>query len=137
MRLIIYRVLWCSYILILGHSKITFAVSVYKPETFSSTNGHFIPKNPFMKTPDANVTQSSLQTYPLDALHLVGVIRQGSNVRALISLPTGKINTVKINNVIGNKKARVLRISDHSIEIEEINDSRGTLQKRIVFLSMR
>lgn len=117
------------------YSKLALVLPEYKSTpVFKLSSGQ---RNPFVKASNVDVSKDSLQAYPLDTLRLVGVIRQGSKVSALISQPTGQINTVRVNDVIGNKKARVLRILDHSIKIEEKHGSAIRLQKTIITLHIR
>lgn len=117
-------------------SKLVFEMPAWNHTIKYPTIKNIKRKSPFNKMNVGDELHYALQRYPLDALHLVGIIKQGSTFLGLISQPTGQINVVKTNDVIGNKKDRVLRITDHSIEIEEVG-TKDTFQKKIVVLHIR
>lgn len=85
-------------------------------------------QNPFKKAPE------SLRVESLDAIHFVGVLKQGLIKWALISQPSGLILTVKEGDLLGRHDGHVMRIDDEVIEIEEtVKTGSGLNKKRVIF----
>lgn len=70
--------------------------------------------------PDQNRDREALEKYPLDSLIMVGTIRQGESIWALIHTPDGVLYRVKKGNYLGQNYGKIIHISEEKIEITEI-----------------
>ena len=96
--------------------------------------------SPFPKivTTVINQKKSPLERYPLDALHLVGLVQKKNHQFAVIATPDKKIYTVNVNDCVGNEQGRVTRISDHDVLIiEPANPSAGRATEKKVILRLQ
>ncbi len=82
------------------------------PETATaSTNG---PR------PSDNRRRESLESYPLDALQMVGILRQRASSWALVQDPDGTIHRVQPGNYAGQNHGKIVDISENQISLVEI-----------------
>ena len=86
--------------------------------------------------PDQNRKKEALEAFPLDALKLVGILKQAHVVWALIKQPDDKINFVKVGNYIGKNYGRILVIKPDFIKIEEVTKDSGKWEKHITTLNL-
>lgn len=68
--------------------------------------------------PDASRRREPLEAFPLDALKMVGNLRQGSVEVALLQADTG-VYQVRVGHYVGKNFGRVLRISENEVAIRE------------------
>jgi type IV pilus assembly protein PilP len=77
-------------------------------------------------TPDINRQKELLEEYPLDALKMVGTVKNNNETWSLVRAPDGIIYRVRPNNYIGQNYGKIVSISEESIElIETIEDGQG------------
>lgn len=82
------------------------------------------PFQPLMPTadigiPDANRLREPLESYPLDALHMVGILQHEGQLWALITTPDGFVHRVTLGNYLGQHDGKILQITDEAIALEE------------------
>ena len=70
--------------------------------------------------PDTNRRREALESFPLDALHMVGTLTQKNGVWAIIKAPDGLVYRVKRNNYMGQNYGRITKITDDKVELVEI-----------------
>lgn len=82
--------------------------------------------------PDMNRPREALESFPLDALDMVGTIGAGAAMVALVKDPTGLIHQVRPGNHMGQNFGRILSISETGIELVELvpNGTGGWLERQ-------
>lgn len=76
--------------------------------------------------PDMSRQKEYLESFPLDALRMVGTLQQKGQRFALIRTPDGAITRVKKGNFMGQNFGQVVGISDAAVELKEmIQDGAG------------
>lgn len=129
-------------------SRTAYAIdSIPKPVKFRSY--HYPsdqPRNPFVpvvekasndsNAPDQNRPKEPLEAFPLDALRMVGVIRQDGSVWAVVSAPDGGVYKVKEGSYLGQNYGKVAKISDKQLDVEELVPSDNTWVKRSAVMSL-
>lgn len=101
-------------------------IKPYKTFTYQAAD----LRNPFTPTvvelpsgsahPDQNRDRDILEKYPLDSLIMVGTLRQGEAIWAIIHAPDGILYRVKKGNYLGQNYGKIIHISEEKIEIIEI-----------------
>ena len=80
--------------------------------------------------PDLRRPREPLETFPLDSLQLIGNLRRGKEVVALIQADK-LIYTVRIGAHLGQDLGKVIAISDKTVDIDEwVADSTGRWVRR-------
>ena len=80
--------------------------------------------------PDANRRREPLEAYPLEALKMVGVLKQ-KGYFALVKTPDNNLFQVKSGNYLGQNFGRITEISDGAIKLREIvQDSNGNWEEK-------
>jgi type IV pilus assembly protein PilP len=80
--------------------------------------------------PDVNRRREPLEAYPLEALKMVGVLKQRGYF-ALVKTPDNNLFQVKSGNYLGQNFGRITEISDTTIKLKEIvQDSSGTWEEK-------
>lgn len=75
--------------------------------------------------PDVTRRREPLEAYPLEALKMVGILKQKGTF-ALVKTPDNNLFQVKSGNYLGQNFGRIVEISDTSIKLKEIvQDSNG------------
>lgn len=69
--------------------------------------------------PDVNRRREPLEAYPLEALKMVGILKQ-KGYFALVKTPDNNLFQVKSGNYLGQNFGRITEISDASIKLREI-----------------
>ncbi|MBP9218153.1 MAG: pilus assembly protein PilP [Sterolibacterium sp.] len=69
--------------------------------------------------PDLNRYREPLEAYPLEALRMVGVLREKNRVSAVV-LADKAAYTVRVGNYIGQNFGRIVRITDSEIQLKEL-----------------
>jgi len=70
--------------------------------------------------PDMDRPREPLESYPLDALDMVGTLGLTADVTALVKDPDGVIHRIRPDNYMGQNYGRVTGISEDRIEIVEL-----------------
>jgi type IV pilus assembly protein PilP len=80
--------------------------------------------------PDVNRRREPLEAYPLEALKMVGILKQ-KGYFALVKAPDNNLFQVKSGNYLGQNFGRITEISDTAIKLREIvQDSNGTWEEK-------
>ncbi|NOY65960.1 MAG: pilus assembly protein PilP [Gammaproteobacteria bacterium] len=122
-------------------------------ETFSYTAGHL--KDPFepaviqqSKTvkiigkgkgpkPVEGRARELLETFPLDALRMVGTLKQKQTLWALIRTNDGTVHRIKTGNYIGQNHGKIIKITEDKIHLSEIvPDGLGDWMERPASVAM-
>lgn len=105
-------------------------------------------RNPFKPTsvkkqtidpyaPDQKRIKEPLESYPLDALQFVGILKQGADVWGLIKQPNGQIVRVKVGNYMGQNYGQIKSIKTNVIQLDEtVRGSSGKWEKQITSLEL-
>lgn len=82
--------------------------------------------------PDPNRRKEELDSFPLDALKMVGTLDQKNSVWALVQSPDGTIHRVKSGNYLGQNDGRIVSIEEEKINVTELipNGSGGYLERQ-------
>ncbi|HTD91501.1 MAG TPA: pilus assembly protein PilP [Burkholderiales bacterium] len=80
--------------------------------------------------PDPNRRREPLEAYPLEALKMVGVLKQ-KEFFGLVKTPDNNLFQVKAGNYLGQNFGRITAVSDSAIKLKEIvQDSNGTWEEK-------
>ena len=80
--------------------------------------------------PDVNRRREALEAYPLEALKMVGVLKQ-KNTFGLIKTPDNTLFQVRAGNYLGQNFGRIVVVSDGAIKLKEIvQDSNGVWEEK-------
>jgi type IV pilus assembly protein PilP len=71
-------------------------------------------------TPDSKRPREALEAYPLDALRMVGTIARAGSIFALVQDNQGIVHRVGIGNYMGQNFGKIIKVTDKSIELEEL-----------------
>lgn len=82
--------------------------------------------------PDTKRQRQPLESFPLDALKFVGILKQGNSVWGLILQPGGLVTRVKVGDYMGKNYGQVIGVQDKAIILEERVSSGGHWDKRKV-----
>ena len=75
--------------------------------------------------PDANRPREPLESYPLDALDMVGTLGLTTDMTALVKDPDGVIHRVRVDNYMGQNFGRIIGIYEDRIELVELIQNAG------------
>lgn len=70
--------------------------------------------------PNPNRRREPLESYPLDSLKLVGTLRRGNKVWAIISAPDSSVYHVQKGNYIGQNFGLITKITDARVDVREL-----------------
>jgi type IV pilus assembly protein PilP len=80
--------------------------------------------------PDVTRRREPLEAYPLEALKMVGILKQKGTF-ALVKTPDNNLFQVKSGNYLGQNFGRIVEISDTTIKLKEIvQDSNGNWEEK-------
>lgn len=71
------------------------------------------------KGPDLTRRKEELESYPLDALDMVGTMGGGEETFGLIKDPAGVVHRVKPSNYLGQNHGKILEVHEDRIELTE------------------
>lgn len=103
--------------------------SPFKPVVREDNNAQYAPN---MKRP-----KQPLESYPLDALKFVGILREGSISWALISQPGGLVTRVRQGDYMGQNYGQIILIKDKDLTLEETIQIEGKWEKKRVNIKLR
>lgn len=76
--------------------------------------------------PDLNRPKGPLESFPLDALRMVGTLKKGGHLYALVKTPENALYKVKRGDYMGQNFGLVVAITDAGIELKEtVQDGTG------------
>lgn len=123
-------------------------------ETFSYSAGNL--KDPFEPTivqraktvtasgkgkgpkPIVGRARELLESFPLDALRMVGILEQNKTLWALIKTNDGTIHRIKTGNYIGQNHGKIVKITEDKLFLEEIvPDGLGDWMERPASIAMQ
>lgn len=105
----------------------------HPPESITRTD--FKLKDAIM--PDLNRYKEALEEYPLDSLRMVGTLRQGVDIWAVVRASDGILYRVKEGNHMGQNYGKITAINEEMIKLTEIiSDEGGSWLKRQVTLAL-
>jgi type IV pilus assembly protein PilP len=88
--------------------------------------------------PDLSKRTGPFVEYPLDALRMVGIMRKGKRVNAVIRLPDGRLLLAKSGDPIGQNFGVISAINETGLEIKEVTlDSTGNWAQSKAILSLQ
>lgn len=98
----------------------------------------YLAKTPPKKLngPDRNRTKQALEAYPLDALHMVGVLKQGGKIWGLVSTPKGAVYRVRVGDYLGKNYGKITTIKNHSIRVLEMIRVTGQWERKSAELKL-
>ncbi|MDA8390764.1 MAG: pilus assembly protein PilP [Gammaproteobacteria bacterium] len=109
-----------------------------KPVAFSMQNRPdpfepFAMRNPGPgPNPDHNLPKGPLQHYPLADLTMVGTLRAGNGLWAIVTTPDGATHQVTVGTYMGEHYGRVVRITPNSIHlVETVAGPTGWVQQAV------
>lgn len=70
--------------------------------------------------PDRNRRKEELESFPLDALDMVGTMGSETEISGLVKDPTGVVHRVKPSNFLGQNDGKILGIYEDRIELVEL-----------------
>ncbi|RLA17143.1 MAG: pilus assembly protein PilP [Gammaproteobacteria bacterium] len=71
-------------------------------------------------SPDLNRPKEPLESFPLDALSMVGTLNQDGQTWAILQAPDKTVTRSSLGNYIGQNFGRITQIEDYSINLKEI-----------------
>ena len=87
--------------------------------------------------PDLERRKEPLESFPLEGLQMVGTIRQGEAVYALIKAPDNGLYRVMKGSYLGQNFGKVVEITEKMIKIQElVQDSNGDWTERTSVLQL-
>lgn len=87
--------------------------------------------------PDMDRRREPLESYPLESLHMVGVLMQGVTIHALISV-NNALHQVKVGNYMGQNFGVVTSITEHEVVLRElVEDAYGDWVERTSTLTLQ
>lgn len=87
--------------------------------------------------PDLAREPEFLEHYSLDALRMVGSLRQASGIYGLMQTPDGLIHRLATGDYLGRNHGRVIRISEEEVQLVElIADGNGGYLQRPAAISL-
>lgn len=70
--------------------------------------------------PSDNRRRETLEAYPLDALKMVGILKQRASSWALVQDPDGTIHRVQPGNYAGQNHGKIVQVSENQINLVEL-----------------
>ncbi|MEW5771023.1 MAG: pilus assembly protein PilP [Pseudomonadota bacterium] len=70
--------------------------------------------------PDMSRPKEFLETFPLDALRMVGTLRKGGVLYALVKTPDNALYRVRVGNYLGQNFGRIVGVTETAIELKEM-----------------
>lgn len=89
----------------------------FKPSSELLTDTQSISSGP---RPSDNRRRESLESYPLDSLKMVGILKQRASSWALVQDPEGTIHRVQPGNYAGQNHGKIVQISENEISLVEL-----------------
>lgn len=87
--------------------------------------------------PDPNRRKEALESFPLEGLRMVGIIRQGITIYALIKAPDNTLYRVTKGNHLGQNFGKIVDITEKEIKIRElVQDNSGDWTERTSTLQL-
>lgn len=75
--------------------------------------------------PDLKRAKEALESFPLENLVMVGSLRRGNNVFALVRAPDNSVHRVRVGNYLGQNFGLITGVSEAEIKLREITRDSG------------
>lgn len=89
-------------------------------DPFSPGEDEDASDQPTGPSPDTNRVKDPLESFPLDALDMVGTLGVGSDITALIKDPDGVVHQIRPDQYMGQNFGRVTAVLEDHIELVEL-----------------
>ena len=90
-----------------------------------------VRRQPSGLAPDPSRRKEELEQYPLDALRMVGTLRQDDAMWALLKTKDGRLHRVGVGNYLGKNNGQITLISEDEVQLTEIvPDGAGDWRER-------
>jgi type IV pilus assembly protein PilP len=86
--------------------------------------------------PDQKRKKQPLEAFPLDSLKFVGILKQGSDVWALIKQPDKQVSRIRIGEYMGQNYGRVIEVKSDFMKLEETIKNSGTWEKHVTTINL-
>jgi type IV pilus assembly protein PilP len=87
--------------------------------------------------PDMDRPRELLESFPLDALDMVGTLGAGDAIEALVKDPDGVVHRVRTGNWMGQNHGQIQAIYEDSIALEErMQDPTGRWERRSTSIAL-
>jgi type IV pilus assembly protein PilP len=87
--------------------------------------------------PDMDRPRELLESFPLDALDMVGTLGGGDAIEALVKDPDGVVHRVRAGNWMGQNHGQIQAIYEDSIALEErMQDPTGRWERRSTSIAL-
>ena len=88
-------------------------------------------------SPDFDRNREELESYPLDALRMMGTLEKGDQFWAILRDPDTIIHRVQVGNYIGQNHGKIIEVTEDKIELLEIiPNGRGGWEERKAQLAL-
>jgi type IV pilus assembly protein PilP len=88
-------------------------------------------------SPDFDRNREELESYPLDALRMMGTLEKGDQFWAILRDPDSIIHRVQTGNYIGQNHGKIIEVTETNIKLLEIiPDGRGGWEERKAELAL-
>lgn len=105
--------------------------------SFNGTTVH----SPFPQTSTADIlllNKPPIERYPVDAIHLLGIVQQGNRAFAVMQTPDNKTYQVGVGDNVGNQDGKITVVSAFNVTLVEPADpSTGRLNPRTLNLPLQ
>lgn len=89
-------------------------------DPFSPSEEEEASDQPTGPRPDMNRAKDPLESFPLDALDMVGTLGVGSDITALIKDPDGVVHQIRSDQYMGQNFGRVTGVFEDHVELVEL-----------------
>lgn len=87
--------------------------------------------------PNFNRPRQYLEQFPLDSLKMMGTLRYGDRLYALVRDGDGVVHRVSVGNYMGQNYGKIIAITDNSIKLREIvPDGQGRWMERMTTVQL-
>ena len=88
--------------------------------------------------PDMNRPKEPLESFALETLKMVGVLKQKNDIYAVVKTPENTIYRVRAGNYLGQNFGKVLSVTDTEVKLKEtVQDSAGDWAERDSTLTLQ
>jgi type IV pilus assembly protein PilP len=95
-----------------GHEVDPFDSKILAPDKVQNQAGGIVP--------DPNRVHEFLEGFPLDSMRMVGTVYQGKELWALIRIPDGAVNRVRVGNYLGKNNGKVTKVEETQVTLREL-----------------
>lgn len=89
-----------------------------------------------VNAPDQRRDKETLESFALDSLRMVGVLRQNEKMWAVVSAPDGGVYRIHEGNYLGRNFGKVKKVNSTMVELEETVQVNGVWEKRAAKIAL-